>query len=57
MVTVNICNALDMAPGGEGVNPTPQKWDFLNISKTIEIPTLKLYVFLFLVLQAMSAIN
>jgi hypothetical protein len=51
----NICNTLDMAPG---VNLTcPGTGEIMNISKTIEIPTPKQYVFLFLVLWAIYAIH
>jgi hypothetical protein len=43
---------------GLEINPIPRNGKLLNISKTIEIPTPKLYtcIFLFLVLQAVYAI-
>jgi hypothetical protein len=41
-----------------GVNPTPQKWEIVEyLKKTIDIPTPKPYIFLFLVLQAIYAIH
>jgi hypothetical protein len=49
-----IYNTLDMAPG---VNPIPKNGKLLNILKSIEIPTPKPYMFLFLVLQAIYAIH
>jgi hypothetical protein len=42
-----------MAPG---VNPNPLNKKLLNISKTIEIPTPKPYIFMSLVLQAIYPI-
>jgi hypothetical protein len=45
---------LNMTPG---VTPTPEMGNWLNILKSIEIPTPKPYIFSFLMLQVRYAIK